>query len=70
MAFHLGSLGFLTPFKFDTYQTQVTQIIEGTWGEGEGDTKRTVVPPVLCPLKVLRVFAAPQATPPSCCAAA
>lgn len=31
MAFHLGSLGFLTPFKFDTYQTQVTQIIEGTW---------------------------------------
>lgn len=29
MAFHLGSLGFLTPFKFDTYQTQVTQIIEG-----------------------------------------
>lgn len=30
MAFHLGSLGFLTPFKFDTYQTQVTQIIEGT----------------------------------------
>lgn len=36
MAFHLGSLGFLTPFKFDTYQTQVTQIIEGTsskWAE-------------------------------------
>lgn len=30
MAFHLGSLGFLTPFKFDTYQSQVTQIIEGT----------------------------------------
>uniref|UniRef100_A0A672H2S3 NAD(+) kinase n=1 Tax=Salarias fasciatus TaxID=181472 RepID=A0A672H2S3_SALFA len=29
MAFHLGSLGFLTPFKFDTYQSQVTQIIEG-----------------------------------------
>ncbi|XP_043972899.1 NAD kinase isoform X1 [Gambusia affinis] len=29
MAFHLGSLGFLTPFKFDTYQCQVTQIIEG-----------------------------------------
>uniref|UniRef100_A0A4W5L3J6 NAD(+) kinase n=1 Tax=Hucho hucho TaxID=62062 RepID=A0A4W5L3J6_9TELE len=28
MAFHLGSLGFLTPFKFDTYQSQVTQIIE------------------------------------------
>uniref|UniRef100_A0AAY5EQ20 NAD(+) kinase n=1 Tax=Electrophorus electricus TaxID=8005 RepID=A0AAY5EQ20_ELEEL len=29
MAFHLGSLGFLTPFNFDTYQTQVTQVIEG-----------------------------------------
>ncbi|KAM4607234.1 NAD kinase-like isoform 1-T4 [Polymixia lowei] len=29
MAFHLGSLGFLTPFNFDTYQSQVTQIIEG-----------------------------------------
>ncbi|MFT7804585.1 NAD kinase-like [Arapaima gigas] len=29
MAFHLGSLGFLTPFSFDTYQSQVTQIIEG-----------------------------------------
>lgn len=30
MAFHLGSLGFLTPFKFETYQSQVTQVIEGT----------------------------------------
>uniref|UniRef100_A0AAY5L5X9 NAD(+) kinase n=2 Tax=Esox lucius TaxID=8010 RepID=A0AAY5L5X9_ESOLU len=29
MAFHLGSLGFLTPFSFETYQSQVTQIIEG-----------------------------------------
>ncbi|XP_062888961.1 NAD kinase-like isoform X1 [Mobula hypostoma] len=29
MAFHLGSLGFLTPFNFDTYQSQVTQVIEG-----------------------------------------
>ncbi|XP_041860656.1 NAD kinase isoform X1 [Melanotaenia boesemani] len=29
MAFHLGSLGFLTPFNFDSYQSQVTQIIEG-----------------------------------------
>ncbi|XP_074500743.1 NAD kinase isoform X2 [Sebastes fasciatus] len=29
MAFHLGSLGFLTPFKFETYQSQVNQIIEG-----------------------------------------
>ncbi|MBN3287211.1 NADK kinase, partial [Polyodon spathula] len=30
MAFHLGSLGFLTPFSFDTYQSQVTQVIEGS----------------------------------------
>ncbi|XP_061910501.1 NAD kinase isoform X3 [Entelurus aequoreus] len=29
MAFHLGSLGFLTPLKFDTYQSLVTQIIDG-----------------------------------------
>uniref|UniRef100_A0A4W3HMM7 NAD(+) kinase n=1 Tax=Callorhinchus milii TaxID=7868 RepID=A0A4W3HMM7_CALMI len=29
MAFHLGSLGFLTPFNFETYQSQVTQVIEG-----------------------------------------
>ncbi|XP_035596406.1 NAD kinase-like isoform X2 [Oncorhynchus keta] len=29
MSFHLGSLGFLTPFNFDMYQSQVTQIIEG-----------------------------------------
>ncbi len=29
MAFHLGSLGFLTPFNFDTFQSQVTQVIEG-----------------------------------------
>ncbi|XP_062855246.1 NAD kinase-like isoform X2 [Trichomycterus rosablanca] len=29
MPFHLGSLGFLTPFSFDTYQSQVTQVIEG-----------------------------------------
>ncbi|KAI7789921.1 NAD kinase [Triplophysa rosa] len=29
MAFHLGSLGFLTPFDFNTYQSQVTQVIEG-----------------------------------------
>ncbi|XP_065103852.1 NAD kinase isoform X2 [Paramisgurnus dabryanus] len=29
MAFHLGSLGFLTPFDFSTYQSQVTQVIEG-----------------------------------------
>ncbi|XP_030212168.1 NAD kinase isoform X4 [Gadus morhua] len=29
MAFHLGSLGFLTPFNFDTYQSQLNQVIEG-----------------------------------------
>uniref|UniRef100_A0A3B4BEQ2 NAD(+) kinase n=1 Tax=Periophthalmus magnuspinnatus TaxID=409849 RepID=A0A3B4BEQ2_9GOBI len=29
IAFHLGSLGFLTPFKFDTYQSQLTQVIQG-----------------------------------------
>lgn len=29
MAFHLGSLGFLTPFKFDSFQDQVTNVLEG-----------------------------------------
>jgi len=29
MAFHLGSLGFLTPFKFDNFQQQVTNVLEG-----------------------------------------
>uniref|UniRef100_A0A5F8GC80 NAD kinase n=1 Tax=Monodelphis domestica TaxID=13616 RepID=A0A5F8GC80_MONDO len=29
MAFHLGSLGFLTPFNFENFQSQVTQVIEG-----------------------------------------
>ena len=29
MAFHLGSLGFLTPFNFENFQTQVTQVIQG-----------------------------------------
>lgn len=29
MAFHLGSLGFLTPFKFNNYQEQVTNVLEG-----------------------------------------
>ncbi|KAF2355036.1 NAD kinase [Trinorchestia longiramus] len=29
MAFHLGSLGFLTPFKFINYQEQVTNVLEG-----------------------------------------
>lgn len=31
MAFHLGSLGFLTPFNFENFQTQVTQVIQGEW---------------------------------------
>lgn len=29
MAFHLGSLGFLTPFKFEDFQSQVTHVLEG-----------------------------------------
>ncbi|XP_063091360.1 NAD kinase isoform X2 [Cavia porcellus] len=29
MAFHLGSLGFLTPFTFESFQSQLTQVIEG-----------------------------------------
>ncbi|XP_037088516.1 NAD kinase-like isoform X1 [Pollicipes pollicipes] len=29
MAFHLGSLGFLTPFKFDQFQEQVDAVLEG-----------------------------------------
>jgi len=29
MAFHLGSLGFLTPFVFDNFQQQVTNALEG-----------------------------------------
>lgn len=29
MAFHLGSLGFLTPFRFDNFQEQVTNVLEG-----------------------------------------
>lgn len=29
MAFHQGSLGFLTPFTFDNFQSQVTQVLEG-----------------------------------------
>uniref|UniRef100_A0A673U8L8 NAD(+) kinase n=1 Tax=Suricata suricatta TaxID=37032 RepID=A0A673U8L8_SURSU len=28
MAFHLGSLGFLTPFNFENFQSQVTQVIQ------------------------------------------
>ncbi|XP_043926009.1 NAD kinase-like [Protopterus annectens] len=30
MAFHLGSFGFLTPFKFETYKTDVSKVIEGS----------------------------------------
>ena len=26
MAFHLGSLGFLTPFKFEDFETQVKSV--------------------------------------------
>jgi len=29
MAFHLGSLGFLTPFQFHNYQEQVTHVLDG-----------------------------------------
>lgn len=29
MAFHLGSLGFLTPFQFENFQEQVTNVLEG-----------------------------------------
>ncbi|XP_058837575.1 NAD kinase-like isoform X1 [Topomyia yanbarensis] len=29
MAFHLGSLGFLTPFQFNNFQEQVTNVLEG-----------------------------------------
>lgn len=29
MAFHLGSLGFLTPYNWENFQIQVTQVIQG-----------------------------------------
>ena len=29
MAFHMGSLGFLTPFEFDNFQEQVSNVLEG-----------------------------------------
>lgn len=29
MAFHLGSLGFLTPFQFDNFQEQITNVLDG-----------------------------------------
>jgi NAD+ kinase len=31
MAFHLGSLGFLTPFEFHNFEEQVTNVLEGTF---------------------------------------
>ena len=31
MAFHLGSLGFLTPFEFDHFEEQVTNVLEGNF---------------------------------------
>lgn len=29
MAFNMGSLGFLTPFSFQDFKGQVTQVLEG-----------------------------------------
>lgn len=29
MAFHLGSLGFLTPFRFEDFENQITRVLEG-----------------------------------------
>merc|ERR1712029_1308620 len=29
MAFHMGSLGFLTPFEFENFEQQVTHVLEG-----------------------------------------
>ena len=29
MAFNLGSMGFLTPFSFNAFREQVTQVLEG-----------------------------------------
>lgn len=29
MAFHLGSLGFLSPFEFDEFKTKVTSVLQG-----------------------------------------
>ncbi|KAL3861986.1 hypothetical protein ACJMK2_007992 [Sinanodonta woodiana] len=29
MAFHMGSLGFLTPFKIENFQEQITDVLEG-----------------------------------------
>ncbi|CAH0563626.1 unnamed protein product [Brassicogethes aeneus] len=61
MAFHLGSLGFLTPFRFDNFEEQVNNVLEGhaaltlrsrlrciviKKGEKQhGDDKKTARPP-------------------------
>merc|ERR1711962_1043618 len=29
MAFHMGSLGFLTPFEIENFEQQVTHVLEG-----------------------------------------
>ena len=29
MAFHMGSLGFLTPFEFDDFQQQINNVLKG-----------------------------------------
>ena len=29
MAFHLGSLGFLTPFKFEAFKNEIAFVLEG-----------------------------------------
>ena len=29
MAFHLGSLGFLTPFEIENFEQQITHVLEG-----------------------------------------
>lgn len=29
MAFHMGSLGFLTPFEFDDFQQQINDVLKG-----------------------------------------
>ena len=29
MSFHMGSLGFLTPFEFQNFEQQLTHILEG-----------------------------------------
>ena len=40
MAFHLGSLGFLTSFRFRDFREKITGILEGEfnflWGGGGG----------------------------------